>query len=60
MTPKLPLPALPPALVTVTKPTGGRPKGVPTLGSFAAARNPGTDGAAYDAEYAKRMPDELY
>jgi uncharacterized protein len=40
--------------------TGGRPKGVPTLGSFAAARNPGTDGAAYDAEYAKRMPDELY
>jgi uncharacterized protein len=38
----------------------GRPKGVPTLGDFAAARNPGTDGAAYDAEYAKRMPGELY
>ncbi len=38
----------------------GRPKGVPTLGAFAAARNPGTDGAAYDVEYAKRMPEELY
>ena len=38
----------------------GRPKGVPTLGDFAAARNPGTEGAAYDAEYAKRMPGELY
>lgn len=40
--------------------TAGRPKGVPTIGAFAAARNPGTDGAAYDAEYNKRMPDELY
>jgi uncharacterized protein len=38
----------------------GRPKGVPTIGAFAAARNPGTDSATYDAEYAKRMPDELY
>jgi PPOX class probable FMN-dependent enzyme len=38
----------------------GRPTGVPTIGSFAAARNPGTDSASYDAEYAKRMPDELY
>jgi uncharacterized protein len=38
----------------------GRPKAVPTLGDFAAARNPGTDGAAYDAEYANRMPGELY
>ena len=38
----------------------GRPKGVPTLGDFAAARNPGTEGAAYDAEYARRMPGELY
>ena len=37
-----------------------RPAGVPTLGSFAAARNPGTDGAQYDAEYAQRMPKELY
>ena len=38
----------------------GRPKGAPTLGAFAAARAPGTDSAAYDAEYLKRMPDELY
>lgn len=38
----------------------GRPKGVPTLGDFAAARTPGTDGAAYDADYARRMPNELY
>src|SRR6516165_9480687 len=38
----------------------GRPSGVPTLGEFSAARNPGTDGAAYDAEYARRMPGELY
>ncbi len=38
----------------------GRPGEVPTLGDFAAARNPGTDGATYDAEYAKRMPGELY
>jgi hypothetical protein len=40
--------------------TGSRPRGLPTIGDFAAARNPGTDGAAYDAEYAKRIPDELY
>ena len=39
---------------------GGRPKEAPTLGDFAAARNPGTDAAAYNAEYAKRMPGELY
>jgi uncharacterized protein len=38
----------------------GRPKGVPTLGDFAAARTPGTDSAAYDADYARRMPSELY
>ena len=38
----------------------GRPKGVPTLGDFAAARTPGTDAATYDAEYAHRMPNELY
>jgi uncharacterized protein len=38
----------------------GRPKGVPTLGDVAAARNPGTDGATYDAKYAKRMTGELY
>jgi hypothetical protein len=33
---------------------------VPTLGDFAAARTPGTDAATYDAEYAHRMPNELY
>jgi uncharacterized protein len=38
----------------------GRPEGVPTLGEFAAARTPGTDSAAYDADYARRMPNELY
>jgi PPOX class probable FMN-dependent enzyme len=38
----------------------GRPEGVPTLGDFAAARTPGTDSAAYDADYARRMPNELY
>ena len=40
--------------------SGERPKGVPTLGDFAAARTPGTDSAAYDADYARRMPSELY
>src|SRR5271166_2823286 len=39
---------------------GGRPKEAPTLGDFAAARNPGTDADAYNAEYAQRMPRELY
>jgi hypothetical protein len=34
--------------------------GVPTLGEFAAARTPGTDSATYDADYARRMPNELY
>jgi len=38
----------------------GRPKGAPTLGDFAAARSPGTDPAVYDADYARRMPNELY
>jgi PPOX class probable FMN-dependent enzyme len=38
---------------------GERPP-VPTLGDFAAARNPGTDAAAYNADYAKRLPNELY
>jgi PPOX class probable FMN-dependent enzyme len=38
----------------------GRPEAAPTLGEFSAARNPGTDAAAYDAEYAQRMPRELY
>ena len=39
---------------------GDRPKGVPTLGDFAAARTPGTDSSVYDADYARRMPSELY
>jgi uncharacterized protein len=38
----------------------GRPNGAPTLGDFAAARTPGTDSAAFDADYARRMPNELY
>jgi PPOX class probable FMN-dependent enzyme len=38
----------------------GRPAGVPTLGGFAAARTPGTDSAAYDADFARRLPSELY
>jgi len=38
----------------------GRPEGVPTLGEFAAARTPGTDSAAYDADFARRLPNELY
>jgi PPOX class probable FMN-dependent enzyme len=38
----------------------GRPEGVPTLGAFTAARNPDADAATYDAEYARRMPNELY
>ena len=38
----------------------GRPQGVPTLGDFVAARNPGTDSAAFNATYNERMPRELY
>jgi uncharacterized protein len=37
-----------------------RPQGVPTLGDFAAARTPGIDSATFDADYARRMPSELY
>src|SRR5260370_991868 len=40
--------------------SAGRPKGAPTLGDLAAARTPGTDSAAFDADYARRMPSELY
>ena len=40
--------------------TAGRPQAAPTLGDFAAARNPGTDPAAYDADLARRIPNELY
>jgi PPOX class probable FMN-dependent enzyme len=39
---------------------GTRPEGVPTLGDFAAARNPGIDGGVFDADYAKRIAKELY
>ena len=38
----------------------GRPQGVPTIGDFVAARNPGTDRAAFNATYNERMPRELY
>jgi hypothetical protein len=30
------------------------------LGDFAAARTPGIDSASYDADLARRMPNELY
>ena len=40
--------------------SAGRPKVVPTLGDFAAARTPGTDSATFDADYARRLPNELY
>jgi len=39
---------------------GSRPDGVPTLGDFAAARNPDIDSSVFDADYAKRVPRELY
>ena len=40
--------------------SSGRPQGVPTLDDFVAAREPRTNGAAFDAEYSQRIPDELY
>jgi uncharacterized protein len=40
--------------------SSGRPQAVPTLGDFVAAREPGTDSAAFDAEYSARIPNELY
>jgi PPOX class probable FMN-dependent enzyme len=40
--------------------SGVRPQGVPTLGDFVAACTPGTDGAAFDASYNQRLPNELY
>jgi PPOX class probable FMN-dependent enzyme len=39
---------------------GGRPDAVPTHGDFAAARNDEIDSVAFNAEYAKRIPKELY
>jgi PPOX class probable FMN-dependent enzyme len=38
----------------------GRPRRVPTLGDFAAARTPGLDSAAVDAEFSESLPTELY
>src|SRR3984893_16779564 len=40
--------------------SGDRPKGIPTLGDFAAASTPAIDSSAYDADYTRRMPSELY
>jgi uncharacterized protein len=37
-----------------------RPQGVPTMGEFVAARNPGTDSAAFNAKYNENIPRELY
>src|SRR3954463_9639053 len=37
-----------------------RPEGVPTLGEFAAARNPGVNSGVFDANYAKRIAEQLY
>jgi PPOX class probable FMN-dependent enzyme len=39
---------------------GGRPEGIPTLGDFAAARNPGIDSGVFDADYTRRIAKELY
>ena len=39
---------------------GGRPQGVPTLGDFAAARDPKSDKATVDADYYGRVMNELY
>ena len=38
----------------------GSPKGVPTLGDFAARGNPRMTPEAFNAEYAQRIVDELY
>jgi uncharacterized protein len=40
--------------------SSGRPQGVPTLGDFVAAREPGISSAAFDAAYSQRIPSELY
>jgi uncharacterized protein len=40
--------------------TRGRPTAVPTHGEFHAARNLEIDSIAFDAEYANRIPKELY
>jgi uncharacterized protein len=38
----------------------GRPQGVPTIGDFVAARNPGIDSAAFNVTYNESIPRELY
>jgi uncharacterized protein len=38
----------------------GRPQGVPTMGDFIAARNPGTDSAAFNVTYNESVQRELY
>jgi len=40
--------------------SSGRPQGVPTLGDFVAARNPGINSVEFDAAYSQCIPDELY
>lgn len=40
--------------------SGGRPRGVPTMGDFAAARYPETDSATFDIAYSQRILNELY
>jgi uncharacterized protein len=40
--------------------SSGRPQGMPTLGDFVAAREPGISSAVFDAEYSQRIPNELY
>jgi uncharacterized protein len=38
----------------------GRPQGVPTMGDFVAARNPGRESAAINAKYDEDISSELY
>ena len=38
----------------------GRPQGVPTMGDFAAARDPEIDRGAFDLWYDQQIPTELY
>jgi PPOX class probable FMN-dependent enzyme len=38
----------------------GRPQGVPTMGEFAAARDPEIDRGAFDVWYDQQIPTELY
>jgi PPOX class probable FMN-dependent enzyme len=38
----------------------GRPQGVPTIGDFVAARNPGIDSSEFNVTYNERIPRELY